>query len=64
MHIDILSTRQNDTRTKLFYAHSGKQSYKVQLDANKGPTNLIIENELNREKNLLMITILYHFNFS
>ena len=49
MHIDILSTRQNDTKTILFYTHSGKQSYEEQLGANKGPTNLIKENALYRE---------------
>ena len=58
MYIDIPSTRQNDIRAILFYAHSVKQSYKVQLEANKGPINLIIENALYREKNPLMITIL------
>ena len=58
MYIVIPSTRQKDTRIILFYSHSMKQSYKVQLVANKGPINLIIENALYREKNPLMITIL------
>ncbi len=42
--IDIDSSRQNDSRTILFYAHFDKQPHGIGWDENKGPTKPIIEN--------------------
>ena len=44
IYIDIPSTRQNDSRTILFYAHFDKQPYGIGWDEDKIPTNPIIEN--------------------
>ena len=42
--IDIPSTRHNDNRTVLFYAHFDKQPYGTGWDKDKSPTNPVIEN--------------------
>ena len=42
--IEIDSSRKNDSRTILFYAHFDKQPHGIGWDENKGPTKPIIEN--------------------
>ena len=44
IYIDIPSTRQNDSRTVLFYAHFDKQPYGTGWDEDKEPTKPIIIN--------------------
>lgn len=42
--IDIAPSRENDSRTILFYAHFDKQPHGTGWDENKGPTKPVIEN--------------------
>ena len=42
--IDIDPSRENDSRTILFYAHFDKQPHGIGWDENKGPTKPVIEN--------------------
>ena len=42
--VEIPSTRKNDLRTILFYAHFDKQPHGVGWDEDKGPTKPVIEN--------------------
>ena len=42
--MDISSTRKNDLRTILFYAHFDKQPHGTGWDKNKGPTKPVVEN--------------------